>query len=336
MDLWKHDKVVEFTAQNKKTGDTLRLLYSVLDTDIGDRWIALIDKNNELNHTLRYNYRKILSPEEIEENFQEFKANVGYINAHYDRQLTEIISVEDLRQNAYVLNDLHEEYEIYGDRLAHLIDVGYFNDPKKSELYNPIWPGDTHDKVTHEAFLRLNEQIHNFEAVYRTWNNSTKSICTCLVDFMPAGLHEDLKSEDFFLFTPEHQWGWLYLGYNTLGKHWSSICHDNDVEVVKRNAVRPQQRFAAECYMNFRPHTSYDTRISLYKWWLKNNFSEIKDPRMKLEEFALGFIPVAKFHGYSINDGAIIPASHISDSQDWNLNVWSKFNSIIDFKVIDV
>ena len=345
---WKKNKTLKVTVENSKTQDNLELFYAIVDMDIADRWSRLIDENNSRNNLIKFNYRKILNEVEIEENFQEFKQNIEYINAHYDRHLTEIVSVEDLRNNAHVLNDLHEEFEVYGDRLEHLISEGYFDKPSEHPEYNPVWPGDIHDKITHAAFLRLNEQIHNFEAVYRTWNKETKSICTCLFDFLPKGdpndivpedyLHEPLEPEDYFLFTSEHKWGWLYLGYNTLGKHWSSACHDDDTEVVIRGQIRPQARFAAESYMNFRPDSDYSTRIDLYNWWRKNNFSEKINPRMRLEDLALGFIPVARLHSYKIKEGEIIHLPELSEKEkiEWNINVWSAFNSIKKAEIINL
>jgi hypothetical protein len=345
MDIWKRDKLLQIICQNSKTLKTLELYFAITDTDVADRWISLIEKNNKVNNFLRFNYRRILNRDEIEEQFIEFNANINYINANYDIKLPDIVSVDFLKNNPEILNNLHEQYEVYGDRLEDLIQSGYFNRPKANPRYNPIWPGDVHNKQLHESFLRLNEQIHNFEAVYRTWDKKEKSICTCNIDYMPNKpvaevvpedyLHEPLKPEDYFLFTPEHQWGWIYLGYNTLGKHWSSACHDNDIEVVKRKQIRPQARFAAEMYLNFRPNSSYYTRISLYKWWLQNNFSEIIDPQMRLEDFALGFIPVAQLIKYSI-DNKSFDARNIKDMDDWNLNVWSKFNTITSVKISNI
>jgi len=336
INIWKKNSYLNVVCENSKTGERLQLHYSLLDTDVCDRWINLINKNNEAGNSLRYNYRKILSMDEIEDQFVIFQNNINFINSRYDRKLTTVDSVEQLKQNESVLNDLHEEFEIYGDRLEEFIAEGYFNNPKGSAKYNPIWPGDAHDKVLHESFLILNEQIHNFEAIYRTWDRREKSICTCLVDFMPAGLHEDLKPEDYLLFDPEHKWGWIYLGYNTLGKHWSSACNDNDIEVVMRKQIRPQARFAAETYMSFRYDTPYYSRISLYKWWMDNNFSEIIDPTLKLSELALGFIPVGALSSYTVADGTKTFITPDINTDDWNKNIWSKFNKIVGMKIINI
>jgi len=345
MDIWDRSKILEIICQNLQTKDELKLYYTITSTDIASRWVGLVNKNNELNNKLRFNYRKILSDAEIEAQFLEFKSNIEYINANYDILLPEITSVENVKLNANVLNDLHEQFEVYGDRLEAFIQEGYFNNPKASPKYNPVWPGDSHNKILHEAFLRINEQIHNFEAILRTWDRRTKSICTCLVDFMPNKkpeevlpgdyLHLPLKPEDYILFDAEHHWGWLYLGYNTLGKHWQSACNDNDIEVVRRKQIRPQERFAAEMYMSFRGDTPHYARIALNKWWVDNDFSEFIDPDLKLKDLALGFIPIAQLESYAINNQSIVNLSKSQDIASWNLNVWSKFNSIKSVKVIN-
>lgn len=344
MDIWNRNELLEITCEHTTSKEKLRLYYDITSTDIANRWIELINRNNQLNNKLRFNYRRILNDAEIQEQFVEFQANIEYINANYDIKLPELTTVSDLVLNANVLNDLHEQFEVYGDRLEELIQEGYFNKPKESTKYNPLWPGDTHNKILHEAFLRINEQIHNFEAILRTWNRREKSICTCLVDFMPNKppeqilpgdyIHSPLKPEDYILFDAEHKWGWLYLGYNTLGKHWQSACNDNDIEVVRRKQIRPQERFAAEMYMSFRGDTPHYSRIALYKWWTENNFSEFMDPNMELKDLALGFIPIGQLQSYTINDEPTVSIKNVKDFAAWNLNVWSKFNTVKNVRII--
>ena len=323
-----------------RNGTELKVKFKILDTDIADRWINVIERNQELQHTLQANYRKILSPEERFENFNIFRNNIKQINAQYDRVLDNIISLEYLFNNQDVLNDLHEEYEIYGDRLKALKDIGYFNRPDEHpDLYGPVWPGKKQNFDVHERFLRLNEQIHNFEAIFRNWETPNEGLCTCLVDYIPAGIHEPLKPEDFFLFESNLQWGWMYLGYNTLGKHWSSVLNENDIEVVHRHAVRPQARFAAEFYMHFgRPSLTYVSRVKFYNWWMKNNLSEVANPNMKLSELALGYIPVAKLAEYSIDNETPISVPYDwsnKEAKNWNVTVWSKFNKITNVQIIN-
>lgn len=331
---------VQVSARNEKTNDVLTLYYGVVNNDLGYRWINLIDRNNELNHKLKFNYRRSFNNDEISEQFNQFKNNVDFINANYDRELPVLSTFEHLKMNQNLLNDLHEEFEIYGDRLAELLDIDYFSKvdqyPDKS---SKVWPGTSHNLKVHESFLKLNEQIHNFESIYRTTEVGQPAICTCLIDFIPAGLHEPLKPEDYFLFSSEKAWGWGFLGYNTLGKNWYTTCWDSDIECVVRDQIRPQQRFAAEFYMNFSQPGHYQSSLQFYKWWTENNFSSIKDPNLQLKDYAFGYIPIAKFFGYCINRGEYVSANTI-DSQtmesklEWNQNVWSSFHTIDSFKVV--
>lgn len=326
---------VRITALNSKTTETLELYYSVLDTDISRRWINLIDQNNDRGNSLTFNYRRNLSDEDIQLQFEEFKNNVSFINKRYDRSLTELDTFEHLEDNQDILNDLHEEYEIYGDRLEQILAVNYFSNPlSHPNLYHPVWPGMNHDKEVHNSFLKLNEQIHNFEAVYRSKANGIPAPSSCLIDFLPAGLHEELQPEDYFLFSAERFWGWGFLGYNTLGKHWYTVCWDNDTDVVARNQVRPQERFAAEFYMNFSQPEPYDSNFLFYNWWKNNNFSNIKDPTMKLNEFAFGYIPVSKLTSYSINNLEKIVITPRTQKMEWNQSVWGRFDTITEFKVL--
>ena len=57
--MFKLDKIAKVYANNTDTGDTVEFLYHILDTNVSERWIALIDKNNILDNKLKYNYRKI-------------------------------------------------------------------------------------------------------------------------------------------------------------------------------------------------------------------------------------------------------------------------------------
>ena len=335
--MWKTNSNVIVTAGNKNN-ELLHIKFKVLDTDIGDRWLAMIKENQASNHTIQANYRKILSPEERVDTFNIFRDNILQINSMYDRTLADIVSLEYLHSNQDLLNDLHEEYEVYGDRLQSLLDSGYFKMPDNSpELVNAIWPGKKQNFDVHERFLRLNEQIHNFEAIFRNWNTPDEGLCTCLVDYLPAGIHQNLKPEDFFLFGSDLQWGWMYLGYNTLGKHWSSVLNENDIEVVRRHQVRPQARFAAEFYMHFgRPSLTYVNRVKFYNWWVKNNLSDIHNPDMRLSELALGYIPIARITSYQINDeeSKLIPFTYPNkDAKEWNSKVWSKFNKIVNVQI---
>ena len=75
MSFFRTDKKLKIDIVNSKTKDVLSLYYNILNTDISDRWINLINQNNEKQNSLRFNYRKIFTEEEIEDRFKKFKQN---------------------------------------------------------------------------------------------------------------------------------------------------------------------------------------------------------------------------------------------------------------------
>jgi len=336
--MYKLDKSVTITASDNN-GKLLQMNYIFLDTSLVNRWIAVIKENQKINNSIKDNYRKILNPEERHENFNIFRDNILKINFMYDKQLPDIISLEYLRSNQHILNDLHEEFEIYGDRLDYFKNIGHFNNPENNpDFCNSIWPGRKQNFELHDQFLTLNEQIHNFETIFRNWGDSEDGQCSCLIDYKPTGIHEALNPEDYFLFEANLNWGWLYLGYNTLGKHWLSSCLERDNQVIERDQIRPQARFAAECFMYFgRIMNPYSNRVKLYNWWQENKFSTICDPDMKLSEFAYGYIPLARILRYRIDDNnwqPVLEHTH-ADAKEWNILVWSKFNKIVNIEIIE-
>jgi len=347
MKFFRQDYIAKLVMVNSKTDDKLTLWANLIDIDITKKWVDVVNENNSRGYPLKANYRRYKNVEEQEAEFEEFKDNIQYINDNYDKKLPQLTTIEDLMESEYILNDLHEEFEIYGDRLAEVIESGYWNDPTNNEYYGKTypggefagpWPGISHNLVLHESFLLLNEQIHNTETIIRRrLNPEVETSCTCLTDFLPnekdGYIHVPLEPEDYMLFNPTIDWGWLYLGYNTLGKNWMSTSLDNDIAAVERDEIRPQQRFAAELFINLVPAYPNTTQVRLHKWWVENDFKKLKDPYMKLNEYCLGYIPLGQLCLYKENDGEMIPMTDLwfgskQDKIDWNKEVWSKYDTV--------
>jgi hypothetical protein len=115
--IFKIDQALKVVTIDSKTKKKIELIYAIVDMDIADRWINLININNERKNTLRYNYRKFLNSEEVQEKFELFRKNILYINDHCNGVLTDTVSIEYLKDNQYILNDLHEQFEVYGNHL---------------------------------------------------------------------------------------------------------------------------------------------------------------------------------------------------------------------------
>jgi hypothetical protein len=164
--IFKNDQALKILTVNSKTNKKIELIYAIVDMDIANRWINLININNERKNILRYNYRKFFNSEEIQEKFELFRKNILYINDHCDGVLTDIVSIEYLKDNQYILNDLHEQFEVYGDHLEeHFkknINLSKINSCiKKINKFYDI-KLKTLDKVDRIAIGNLHNQYLNY------------------------------------------------------------------------------------------------------------------------------------------------------------------------------
>ena len=316
--FYKEKTRIRISLENKKTKDTCVLVYTPLDIDIVDRWLGLIQDGIDQNLKMSANYQRILSKQDAIEYLEEFKENIKQVNLLHNIELPMLTTIEDLLNNKSVLNELHEAFEKFGDSI----------DSTENYVKN----------VLHDRMIAFNTQIHNFEGIIRAWDNLNDIHCQGLVDFLPAGKHLDLKPEDYLLFSPNLNWGWMYLGYNTLGKHWLSVIDDDDIDVVKRGAVRPQARFAAEFSMHFCEDSRlpFSNQIKMYQWFTKNNLQKNYTKPLALNEVALGFIPIGRLREWQTSGNEIIRARTIrtrAEKMQWNIDVWSKYDTITNIEI---
>jgi hypothetical protein len=305
----REDKFLEITLKNLLTDNTAVLHYAVLDHRVALKWVELLEYSIDLNQEITQNYRRYRSPEEIQMLFDRFLNTIDFINSEYDIELERPESFELIDDD--IMNRLHDAYEYYGTRIQHLIETNRFKE------------------TVHEKFLRLNELIHTLQTCKRL----SGALRLCTVDFLPVGSHLPLEKEDYFLFTTDHQWGWIYLGYNTLGKPWTSVSFDDDIASIVEDRVRPQKRYAAEFSINFNNNTlAHWKRSYFYKWWLENNISNTVNPDMKLAELGLGTIPLAILLGYTTDAITVInPDLAIGK---FNNEIWDKFDTVDSVKIV--
>lgn len=230
-----------------KDGGTLPVSYNLYeDNPVVERWLTMTKQslsdsmeikgritNNEFNN--------------IGYLMEQINGVLSFINENYDKELPTFTDFNEL--DSAILNYLHEEFEVYGDRILDL--------QERNE-----WT-----KELHEKFLALNEFIHMIETAIHGAEHKFPNF-SCLYDFLPAGLHEPVTEIDKLFLEDRFEWGGLYCGYNTLGKDYLSIAPENDWEVIARDEVRPQIRFAAETWMNFGPDMTNTIRESFYSWYL--------------------------------------------------------------------
>jgi hypothetical protein len=277
----------------------LKIYYKLFNNDLTDRWMSLVNHCNDNKFKLNSTHTKIYSKKEIENLFEEFVDVIGLINTVIDNKLPDIKSIKYLTENKELLNYLHERYEIYG------------------ETKEPI--------IINKPMLRFNDLIHSFESIIKNEPCCFSVINTADYQETNTAL---LKPEDYFLFTPDIEWGYMYLGYDTLGKNWNTVADHNDIEVVQRNQVKPQKTFSSEFYINFNERKSYVKKNNFYNWWVENEFNKTKKETFTIEDFCFGFIPLGKFVYYTLND-ATYDTNSINTFEarlEWNKNIWSKQN----------
>jgi hypothetical protein len=237
------------------------------DNSVVDRWIKMtqysIDNNMKIKARITNNEMGNIA-------YLMSKINevLIFINENYDKVLPTFTDMNQL--DSAILNYLHEEFEVYGDRIKDLQAINKWS----MEL--------------HEKFLSLNEFIHMIETAMHGDKDKFPNF-SCLYDFLPAGLHEPVNEEDKHFLENKFEWGGLYCGYNTLGKDWLSIAPENDWEVIDRDEVRPQIRFAAETWMNFGPDMNGTINERFHKWY-KTLSPELqaKTPIDNLNKLSLG------------------------------------------------
>jgi hypothetical protein len=325
--------VITFLDKNQQLHSITFKLY---DSSLARRWKKLVEENIACSE---YYYHSVIinkTFDNLPEILQELNNTARLINNAYDRVLPEFTDTTTLDQD--VLNELHEEFEIYGDRLQRFIDIGYFDDPKSFlELYNPLWPGDVQNFELHDNFLKLNELIHTLEEIVHTRNIEFPPM-SALFDIYPQQLYDTILEKDKLYLTNTFNWGRLYLGYNTLGKDWLEVSHHNDIDVIKRDQVRPQERFAAEAWVNF---TSDDTvnhgNVQFEKWYdslsadVQNNVPVNNLNKLCLGRFEIGSVRINNyFLKYDTFENW--RSQNHKCKQEWNRNVFSTFTKIVDVR----
>jgi hypothetical protein len=140
----------------------------------------------------------------------------------------------------------------------------------------------------------------------------------------------------------QYDWGQLFLGYNTLGKDWLTVCADNDLALVERESVKPQQRFAAETWFSFSAlEYSELSTISYFEKWYYSLPAELKlkVPVENVSDLILGKFLIGKilideyFLKFEPNKSRwLLPNSECK--KKWNADVFSTFKQIKEIRIL--
>lgn len=298
-----------------------KIRFYIYKTSLANRWKKMVLENQEKNRILNYKFTNT-TYDKIDKVRKNLNSCVEIINQTYDKQLPIFEDVEVLDTD--ILNYLHEEFEIYGDRIP--------------ELTNPVvwWTKELHDQ-----FLRLNELIHLHEDVIKSKDAQFANMAL-LFDYYPQELFSPILERDKLYLKADLQWGKVYLGYNTLGKDWLKVHVDNDIDVVKRGQVRPQKRFAAETWINFGPDGSPYYQYQSFEQWYLNLDKELQHlvPIDDLNQLCLGRFIIGEvildqyFLSFDpIKENWLLPSG--DTKKRWNHEIFSTFQQIIKIDIND-
>jgi hypothetical protein len=302
------------------------LRYKLFDTFLTDKWIKLTEKNLANPRSKIHSVFNNRTKEDVSEIFQCLKQTVEAINKLYHIKLP-LYDTFDTDK----LNYLHEEFEKFEQYLDRPLTG-------KSLMYQAVGPA----QHLVDLFFALNEYIHMCEDALND-NGNLGNSAGILYDLHPLGLHEPIEEEDKLFLESDFKWGNLYLGYNTLGKDWMNVLKDSDVEVVKRNQVKPQQRFAAEAWINFSPEIHKTEQIQSYyntiKYWPKDIREKIPFDNLNeltLGRFLLGSLIIdQQFLDFDPNYDHWLISNHECKLK-WNRDILSTFRSIEKIELVNV
>lgn len=294
-----------------------KLNFYIFNSSLAKRWVEITRQNQAIPEKYISERFSNVGYAQRNEVRQKLTDCITHINEVYDEQLPLYSTVEVLETSE--LNYLHEQFERYGDRYESLM---------KDNIY---WTSELHNN-----FLRLNELIHLHEDVNMSTTHKFP-LMSMLYDYYPQEIHSPILEFDKLWLTNQFRWGDVYLGYNTLGKDWIKVMMDNDIEVVEREQVRPQQRFAAETWINFGPHDNGWFSLLKFEKWVESLSEDLrkKTPIDDLNKLSLGRYKVGQIiiddYFLKYNSNPIqwqLPDS--SAKKEWNLNVFSTFVKLLD------
>lgn len=294
--------------------------FKLTTSDISLRWQRIVNNNKSAS---KYLHSVLMNSvyAQIPKLHAELQNVVVNLNKLYDRPL---VTYTDSILTKSQLNILHEQFELYGDRIPEL--------QKLRMLSNNI----VNDEL-HMEFCKLNELIHKYEDALNNTPDRWPAM-SVLTDYYPADIYEPLKEQDKLYLESDFKWGSLYLGYNTLGKDWAGVCSSNDIDVILRDQVRIQQRFAAENWIYFGRDFDDFERIEKFENWYLNLPQNVQEkvPVDNLNHLSFGRLRVGSiiideyFLNYNNNlDHWKIPNS--TAKLKWSKEIFSTFIKVVKF-----
>jgi len=314
-------------------GSPLVLSYKLQDNSLTPKWIDIVNRRKLENVSKDSLELKIQNKiqDDLPNLLEKLNNIIFEINKYYDKQLPLFVSTDELDHQ--ILNYLHEEFELYGER--HAAMSNHYMDPRPDMDPN-VWPGIGFKKEFHKLWLNLNQWIHITERAMLDYDHPNFS---CLIQYVPFEEHgAQITTEDKLFLNHSPKWGQLYLGYNTLGKDYWHAFIDDDKRVVINNQIKVQQYLSSEVWLNFSKdiyNTANQFELSFYNWWKTLDVPYVDIDELALGRYYLGEIMFDKtfldFH--TSYEDWLVPDSDIR--KDWNLRVFRKIANATGIEIIN-
>lgn len=216
-------------------------------------------------------------PRGLSSNFKKDKKSVN-------NELINLIDILKTHNNSFNLNWPLDPNEVTRKKLNALHEQFHFIE--EDWLANNIVINDEF----RNALELVNEKIHIFEEIV---TNSTKRAKWFLSSYdNSVKITDDLRKFWDIKFFKNYRPGTLFLGYHTIGKNLIHCYESNDVELVKKKGIRPQEFISSEVVFYADRFIDYNSKLKI-KIWLKSNKLDVdmSDPKYRYNhQPALGFL----------------------------------------------
>jgi hypothetical protein len=314
-------------------GSPLVLSYKLQDNSLTPKWIDIVNRRKLENVSKDSLELKIQNKiqDDLPNLLEKLNNIIFEINKYYDKQLPLFVSTDELDHQ--ILNYLHEEFELYGER--HAAMSNHYMDPRPDMDPN-VWPGIGFKKEFHQLWLDLNQWIHITESAIEEidWPNFS-----CLVQYLPfEEKGAKIEEVDKLFLNHSPNWGQLYLGYNTLGKDYMHAYGDNDQRVIINNQVKIQEYLSSEVWLNFSQNINNAGKkfeLNFYNWWKTLGIPFIDINKLSLGRYYLGEIIIDNtfLNIHPVHEDWLVPDSDLR--RDWNLKVFRKIVAATGIEIVN-
>jgi hypothetical protein len=305
----------------KLDNDIYSIKYRLYNNSITDKFIKIINYNNSNNNAITQYTNLCINVGDINEikknKYDELIINIDLFEKENNNNITFKHKFSFDQLNQYNLNNLHTEFETYILRFTQSDVLTNIKNLKNQD--NLINNCNMNNIVLY--LNNINNIIHNLEDVIGCPNNSTYSS-----GYYSSYLYSEpyikpilIDSNEYELFTIEHSWGDLLLGYGTTGKSLFHLFKDDDIKLLKDGFNLSPQEYVTSNILGIFKNTPESYEDDFKKWFDNNNINSSYGIDFNDKKNASGYIKFGKI----IYDG---------DKEEL-LNKLSKCTDIIGYEI---